>query len=356
METAADTGGTFMEERQQFDYYYGLEADQFAFYRVPKILVKDERFSSISSDAKILYGLMLDRMSLSVQNQWLDDQSRVYIIYTLEEIQEDFNCGKNKGSKIFSELEACGLIERRRQGQGKPAIIYVKNFVRSVENKDIFEHFDAPDGQDSLKQGIKTPENKKSRLPKTGNQDSRKQGIKIPENRESRLPETGNQDSRKQGVIKTDINKTDINNIYNPSIYPIVDIMQSSEDGSMDFSIQTANVYADIIRSNIAYDILRNRPHVNTELLDEIYALICSVVSMPQKKPIRINGVEYPYQLVQAKFLKLRATHIEYVMETMKKTNSDIKNIRGYLLTVLWNSVDTINFYYQQRVQHDMNL
>jgi hypothetical protein len=79
-----------------FEYYYGHEAEQFTFYRIPKLLIKDKRFSGISSDAKMLYGLMLDRMQLSVKNGWIDEVNRVYIIYTIEQIMEDLCCCKEK--------------------------------------------------------------------------------------------------------------------------------------------------------------------------------------------------------------------------------------------------------------------
>ena len=69
-----------MGDTINFDYYYGIEAEQFSFYRVPRLLIKDERFKGLSSDAKLLYGLMLDRMSLSMKNGWLDDENRAYII------------------------------------------------------------------------------------------------------------------------------------------------------------------------------------------------------------------------------------------------------------------------------------
>ena len=84
----------------QFDYYYGREAEQFAFYQVPKFLFKDERFKKLSSDAKILYGIMLDRMSLSVKNRWFDEQNRVYIYYTTANIMEDLGCAKEKCTKV----------------------------------------------------------------------------------------------------------------------------------------------------------------------------------------------------------------------------------------------------------------
>ena len=121
-----------MDSSLKFDYYYGAEAEQFSFYRVPRLLIKDERFKGLSSDAKLLYGLMLDRMSLSMKNGWFDDENRAYIHYTVENIMEDLGCARATCAKIIAELDSkkgIGLIEKKRQGLGKPDIIYVKNFV-----------------------------------------------------------------------------------------------------------------------------------------------------------------------------------------------------------------------------------
>lgn len=127
-----------MNETIQFDYYYGIEAEQFSFYRVPRLLIKDERFKGLSSDAKLLYGLMLDRMSLSMKNGWLDDENRAYIIYTIDAIMEDLGCAKATCVKIMKELDSekgIGLIEKKRRGLGKPDIIYVKNFATMSEEQ-----------------------------------------------------------------------------------------------------------------------------------------------------------------------------------------------------------------------------
>ena len=106
-----------------FDYYYGGQSESFAFYRIPRILVTGQEFRCLSTDAKLLYGLMLDRMGLSMRNGWYDAQGRVFIYYTMEQIQEDMNCGHDKALKLLAELDAAkgvGLIERVKQGQGKP--------------------------------------------------------------------------------------------------------------------------------------------------------------------------------------------------------------------------------------------
>ena len=114
------------------DYFYGRSSELFSFYRIPKLLFQDSRFQLLSTDAKTLYGILLDRMSLSVKNHWLDEQSRVYIIFTTEEIMEALSCANQKACRLMLELEKdAGLIERKRQGLGKPSLIYVKKFAVS---------------------------------------------------------------------------------------------------------------------------------------------------------------------------------------------------------------------------------
>ena len=122
-----------MDKKMNFKYFYGTEADQFSFYRIPKALFTNDCFKDLSSDAKILYGLMLDRMSLSIKNQWFDEENRAYIYFSIEDIMELLNCGRNKAVKSLQELDdekGIGLIEKRRQGFGKVTIIYVKSFIQ----------------------------------------------------------------------------------------------------------------------------------------------------------------------------------------------------------------------------------
>lgn len=118
-----------------FDYFYGAQAEQFSFYRVPKVLFTKDRFKYLSAEAKTLYGIMLDKLDLSAKNNWVDEKGRVYIIYTIEQILEDMNCADQKATKLLDELEKkYGLIERKRQGLGKPNLIFVKNFITGVES------------------------------------------------------------------------------------------------------------------------------------------------------------------------------------------------------------------------------
>ena len=150
-----------------FDYYYGVQAEQFAFYRIPRALMKEPRFKKLSSDAKILYGLMLDRMSLSAQNGWIDEDNRVFIYYTFENIMEDLGCAREKCTKTLCELDnekGIGLIRKKRQGQGKPSRIYVMNFATIMPIPE-------PDDSSTSVDGIS--EVRKSNFKEFGNRTSK---------------------------------------------------------------------------------------------------------------------------------------------------------------------------------------
>ncbi len=124
----------------KLDYYYGNESEQYSFFRIPKLLFTDSRYAGISVEAKVLYGLLLDRMGLSAKNGWLDEEGRVYIIFTIADIKAMLGCAEQKANKLLRELDSAkgiGLIERKRRGLGKPNVIYVKNFVGETRESQI---------------------------------------------------------------------------------------------------------------------------------------------------------------------------------------------------------------------------
>lgn len=350
-----------MDEKMKFDYYYGIEAEQFSFYRVPRLLIKEERFKSLSSDAKLLYGLMLDRMALSMKNGWLDEENRAYIIYTVENVMEDLGCSKPTCIKIIKELDTengIGLIERKRRGLGKPDIIYVKNFATlETDGKSDNESespantgFSTEENFNLQREKGFTSESKKTELPEVKNLYFRREKNFTSGGKETELPEVKNFVPNYNNTNNN--NQSDIDMSYNNpinSINPSENQQKDRIDG-----IDDVNAYIAIIKENIEYEYhMKYDQYGDKELYEELFGVICEVVCV-KHKIVRIGGEEYPYNLVKAKFLKLTATHLDYVMHCMKNTTTKIGNIKAYMVTALYNALNTINHYYQQEVQHDM--
>ena len=307
-------------EKIQFDYYRGMEAEQYSFYRVPKILFTAECFKELSCEAKVLYGLLLDRMSLSMKNHWLDEEERVYIIFTIEEIAELLNCGTQKAVKLLKELDSekgIGLIEKKRLGLGRPNVIYVKNFL--VQKNDE-ENSDTSDLQNC-------------------------------ENHNSGVVKTTIQECPKSQSNNTDINKTENNETESSSI--LSNLICPEKEKTID-EIEQRNTYREIIRENISYECFQNdTPHAREEV-DELVELMVEVMVMPDQGKIRIAGEDKLVSLVKSQFMKLTHAHIEYVCLCLNKNTTKVGNIKSYLLTALYNSVLTINHYYQAEVNHDL--
>lgn len=308
-----------------YDYYYGVESESFSFYRIPRLLVTEPQFRGLSSDAKLLYGLLLDRMSLSRRNGWLDEQDRVYIYYTLDEIEDDMNCGHDKATKLLRELEpgGYGLIERVKQGLGKPARIYVKKFTA----------FSAPASAPADNRAHDSV--RKSSTPERG-----KPAIQTAENPHSRLRESRGQDCEKAAPSYINNNQTYENQTYknytDPSIYP------SDMSDRLDMTAA--------VKEQIEYDVLADRfPY---GIVESLLTLITDVLQSTAEN-IRIGGSDIPIRLVKERFRQLDRSHIEYAIDSLDNTTTKINNIRAYLLTVLYNAPVTIDPFYAAAVRHD---
>ena len=175
-----------MSIRATFSYFQGMEGDMYQFYRIPKLLFTSEYFKNLSCEAKVLYGLMLDRMSLSIKNRWLDEEDRVYIFFSVEEIMEMLNCGRNKAVNCLKELDqetGIGLIEKKRLGLGKANVIYVKNFVGvQIIEKPNYEDEDAAKEEEKIPSNPhKSTEVSKANFKKFQKQTSRSLKNKLQE-------------------------------------------------------------------------------------------------------------------------------------------------------------------------------
>ena len=309
-----------------FDYFYGDESNMFSFYRIPRQLFVGEQFIKLSTDAKLLYGLFLDRVGLSAKNGWYDEQGRVYIYYTINEIREDMNCGNDKAIKLLAELDSVkgfGLIERVKQGQGRPTKIYVKRFTTGKISNKTFK-----------------PE-KENKHQQSGNQEIGKAEVQT-----SDFPTSRNRFSRLQDIEKTDSNYIDIS--YTKKSQNNQSFIQSCKQSATEHR----NACRREIEDRIDYDILCKE--FGCDDVDEITELITDTLCSTAKE-IYIGREAIPAEQVKNRFARLNFAHMEYVFRCLYQNSTDIRNIKAYLLTVLYNAPVTINNYYRSAVQRDFD-
>ena len=294
-----------------FEYYYGTQADQFSFIRIPRILLLDEAFSALSLSAKVLYSVLLDRMGLSMKNKWLDEENKVYIIYQITEIQSDLGFSKKKAMDYLTELEKIGLIEKKKRGFGLPNIIYVKSFMahqssqRSNEmgtskEKDVVHRSIEMGTPEVMNKHLRGAETDTSEVPKT-----------VPLYNKTYM-NYNNQSNMKSNHIKSD-----------------------GERIRCEQKEHEINAYVELVKENIDFDVLLHTYSREQDLVEEIYQLILETVQT-EKDMIRIAGEYYPAGFVKGKLLKLNYSHIEY------------------LLAALFNAPSTMGSYYKAEVNHDM--
>lgn len=288
-----------------YDYFYGEQAEQFAFYRIPKVLFSKDKFWSVSADAKLLYGILLDRMNLSAKNGWLDESGRVYIIFTIEEIKESLGCAEKKAVKLLDELEKkAELIERKRQGLGKPNLIYVKNFISgSVESQFL-----------------------------------------NCQNDNSAISQNTIQDLSKVQGNNTDIKNTDLSDTN--SIFPSVDC--GKDNGNEEY-----RQYYQYFYEQLGIEYLKKDYPYDLGILESILELVVETVCS-KRQIIRIGGDDRPVEVVKSRFMKLDSEHIRYVLDCFKENTTKIRNIRQYMLATLYNAPTTIGSYFDALVRHDM--
>ena len=282
------------------DYFYGQAGKLFSFYRIPKALFQEQRFQNLSTDAKTLYGILLDRMSLSVKNEWFDKQGRVFIIFTIEDVKRALCCADNKATKLLRELENFGLIERKRRGLGKPSLVYVKNFSSDLSNERVQNR----------------------------------------ENHESGSPKNACQDPPKSRCNKNKKSKTERNNT-NPIL--------SDESEKM----KNRKLLEEYFSRSLEIELLL-RLYPDDE--DTIYQIVDLLVDTcaTNRKLLHIAGDDKPTEVVRSRFMKLNADHIRFVLKCLAENSSPIRNMKQYLLASLYNAPTTMQLSYQNQTNHDL--
>ncbi len=328
-----------MESTIKFDYFRGMEGEQYTFYRIPKVLFTAECFRSLSCEAKVLYGLLLDRMGLSIKNRWFDEEDRVYIIFTVEELAELLNCGTQKVVRLLKELDVksgIGLIEKKRLGLGKPNVIYVKNFMIQELTRAEKQDLEAETLENTL-----NGENHNSRNVKITIQESAKSQFKNSENHHSR-------------IVKSDIPEYPKSQSNNTEYSDI----EHNENQSIDLSegdvMERKKHYRNMVQEQIYYKSLIQNPRYQKNEVDELVELTVEVLMLPDDRMIWIAGDEKPAILVKDRFQMLNDAHFEYVLDSMKRNTGKVQNVKNYLLTSLYNAPLTMEHYYRLAVNHDL--
>ena len=282
------------------DYFYGQAGELFSFFRIPKALFQEQQFQDLSTDAKTLYGILLDRMSLSVKNEWFDKKGRVFIIFTIEDVKRTLRCADNKATRLLRELEKFGLIERKRRGQGKPCLVYVKNFSA----------------------------------------ESSKESVKNRDNDDSCGSKIACQDPVKSRGIKKKENKTEMNN---------TNLILSDESEKM----KNRELLEEYFSHSLEMDLLL-RLYPDDE--DTIYQIVDLLVDpcATNRKLLHIAGDDKPAEVVRSRFMKLNADHIRFVLKCLAENSSPIRNMKQYLLASLYNAPTTMQLFYQNQTNHDL--
>ena len=282
------------------DYFYGQAGELFSFFRIPKALFQEQQFQDLSTDAKTLYGILLDRMSLSVKNEWFDKKGRAFIIFTIEDVKRTLRCADNKATRLLRELEKFGLIERKRRGQGKPCLVYVKNFSA----------------------------------------ESSKGSVKNRDNDDSCGSKIACQDPVKSRGIKKKENKTEMNNT-NPILSDESEKMKNRE------------LLEEYFSRSLEIDLLLRLYPDDEDTLYQIVNLLVDTCAT-NRKTLRIAGDDKPAEVVRSRFMKLNADHIRFVLKCLAENSNPIRNMKQYLLASLYNSPTTMQLSYQNQINHDL--
>ena len=327
-------------QKNEFDYYYGIEAEQFTFVRVPKVLFTDkEHFGGLSNEAKLLYGLLLERMSLSRKNNWIDKHNRVYIIFPVEEIEESLNVGHEKALNLLKELDdqsGIGLVKKKRRGLGLPSILYVKNFIVKGEKSTDY---------------VPTSRSTENGIQEVGKTDFKKSENQTSENPKNRLLEVRNSDSN-----NIDINNIDMSYTYDQSIDPPRTDFQNfspGADGLIDGIDR--NTVEEEVKKQIDYDCLISHPDSSVvQMAEEIKDLMVDVLC--GERSVVSVGKRVSEETAKSAYRKITYEHIQYVMKSLVSYPDKISRIDRFLTTSLYNSVYTLTNSTFAGFEYDMRM
>jgi len=332
----------------KLDYFYGAQADMFSFLRIPKLILTDVRYSSISSDAKLLYSIMLDRMGLSAANGWMDKQGRVYIVFTIEEVCQTFRISKATAVKCMAELDTksgIGLIERVRVGRGHADRIYVLNFVNNCPASGDADH---KNNCSSMCSGTQKSEGVKASecadAPSSTSVKSTPVGAGILKKYKNHTSTSGLK-IKPLEVKKLNPNNTEKNNTITLSITHISqsihgDISTPAREGNDRLTAQEYESIQGKVAEQIEADTLKEE---YGEVIDEVVEVITDIMVSPAPT-IRIAGADRPTEVLRVQFARLTAAHVEAALWNLRKHVSEpITDVKAYMRALLYDALFTIN-------------
>ena len=286
---------------------------------------------------------MLDRVGLSVKNGWLDSLGRVFIYFVQKDVQKFLRCGHNRATAFMRELERFGLIERKRQGLGKPAIIYVKNFSGSEngalenEGNEIEEKAPAVQQEDASNKALFSASEGAVQTARTG---------------QSRVPAEGSLDCPNRAANETEKKETELTETNR--IFPRPPHADRSRFRYGRDLMDEMRWGREQIQGNTDYEGLIWDHPCDADIFDGYVELMVEA-ACSTKEAVRICGQDIPTALVRSRFLKLEREHVEYVRDCLCSATSTIGNIKAYTLAALYNAPATMGQYYASLVSRDMS-
>ncbi len=349
------------------NYYTQSDTFEFEYCVAPKALFKSDKFRKISDGAKLLYIAILNRLTLSAKNGWHDEEGRVYVYYSLEDVCYELACSRTKAVKLFKELDSkngAGLIERKRLGLGKTSIIFVPKLVIEKENSkdsagEIQENKDfSKISNEEMQKNEETTENEAIFFDSNDNLISHtdcEKEIRLNKKDVSELlkmirQEISESECNKNKINKNKINKNDFNYPYINQ--PIINC-NSSEDNenfcpTVGWTARMENLRKKI-RENISYETLVYK--FNPSWLDEVVEVMANAIC--SNSTLRVKNTVYPPEAVKERYLSLRSDHIEYVSDYLRKNTATVNNPHAYLLAVLFQAPETMMSWYSEEVKKD---
>lgn len=318
-----------------YDYYSIQDVKLFNYFMIPKELIRDKNFASLSTDAKLLYGIMMERLTLSQKNGWVDEKGRVYIIYTIDTLMDDMNCKNTKAFKLMKELETFQLIERKRQGLSRPNLIYVKNFAIPVTDRREDQNMDENAENPSVSADVRKREGQDLR---EGPDIRKREGLDIRKRE-------GHDIRKCEEQTFANANPNNIsNNKINNNIISSRGRAREEEEIDISHLIMTGEICTNrermerTLKTNLGYEQLVTVLPEQKELTDLVFQVLTDLYTgkKPFAESVKVNGMFITARELRVRFSSLTEGMLYQMIKRLR--GKEIVNPSTYLLSCLYNA------------------